>query len=417
MSLLLDARKKAELALQQEGGRNRASDLELSLEDVAPRSPATSPESTIQSTAIPPDISAGSTPAVHTASQRATGQNLFKAKAMPARARMRLGIVPIALISGALLVIAGGIYVWREISPPSPIPPPHPVPLTAIAPAIPVLAATMPQEASANDALITNDESITEPVAPKRKHSKAKTSNKTKKKSTTQRVTAKSKKIIEEEVAEVQNDTADDLRAIKIRRGPTTATLDPVLPVAYQAYQSGDFTTAGQHYREVLQHDAGNRDALLGLAAIAQQQGQDTVAISYYKQILAFDPRDPVALAGLSSLPSGMDATATESRLKSLLAQQPQTTDSRSAALHLVLGNLYAAQSRWGNAQQAYFNAYSLEPGNAQIAFNLAISLDHLQQNKLATQYYQRALQLDISSSAGFDHAQAQQRINELAAR
>jgi tetratricopeptide (TPR) repeat protein len=122
-------------------------------------------------------------------------------------------------------------------------------------------------------------------------------------------------------------------------------------------------------------------------------------------------------MAGLSALPGAGDAIRTESRLKSLLAQQPQESGARSAALHLVLGNHYAAQSRWGDAQQSYFNAYKLEPGNAQTAFNLAVSLDHLQQGKLAAQYYQQALQLDASNHAGFDHAQAQQRINELLAR
>jgi Flp pilus assembly protein TadD len=55
-----------------------------------------------------------------------------------------------------------------------------------------------------------------------------------------------------------------------------------------------------------------------------------------------------------------------------------------------------------------------LEPSNAQFTYNLAVSLDHLGQSKLAAQYYQQALQLDSASNAGFDHAQAQRRLNEL---
>jgi Flp pilus assembly protein TadD len=82
--------------------------------------------------------------------------------------------------------------------------------------------------------------------------------------------------------------------------------------------------------------------------------------------------------------------------------------------LHFALGNYYAEQARWGEAQQAYFNAYRLEPDNAELAFNLAVSLDRLGQKKSAAQYYQRALQLDPEHNAGFDHAKISQRIEEL---
>ena len=180
------------------------------------------------------------------------------------------------------------------------------------------------------------------------------------------------------------------------------------LTAAYQAYQKGDLGTAWQRYREALLKDAKNRDALLGMAAIAQQQGQDDAAIQYYKHVLALDPRDPVAQAGMSAF-STSDTAGKESRLKLSVAQTPQ-----SASLHFALGNLYTEQSRWGDAQQSYFNAFRLEPANAQFAFNLATSLDHLGQAKLAAQYYGRALQIDTSGNAGFDRVQTQQRLNQL---
>ena len=157
----------------------------------------------------------------------------------------------------------------------------------------------------------------------------------------------------------------------------------------------------------MLGNDAHNRDALLGLAAIAQQQGQDDAAQHYYHQLLVLNPRDPVALTALMAY--SPDEGNTESRLKSLLDDQP-----RSSALHFALGNYYAGISNWGEAQQSYFNAHTLEPANAQFIFNLAVSLDHLGQRKLAAQYYQQALQLDTADNSGFDHAQAQLRLNEL---
>jgi Flp pilus assembly protein TadD len=195
---------------------------------------------------------------------------------------------------------------------------------------------------------------------------------------------------------------------VAVRRKVEADTITPALLDAWQAYQRGDYVTAAQGYRQVLGKDAHNRDALLGLAATAQQQGQDEAAQGYYRQMLVLDPRDPDAHAALSVYMAG-DAGDSESRLKRLLAEQP-----RSGALHFALGNLYAEQSNWGDAQHHYFNAYTLEPSNAQFAFNLAVSLDHLGQRKLAAQHYQLALQLDVSGNSGFDHAQAQQRLNEL---
>ncbi|HYR05704.1 MAG TPA: tetratricopeptide repeat protein, partial [Gallionella sp.] len=135
--------------------------------------------------------------------------------------------------------------------------------------------------------------------------------------------------------------------------------------------------------------------------------GENQAAARYFGRVLALDPRNALANAGMSAL--NTDDDYNESRLKILLHEQ-----GNSAALHFALGNLYARQSRWGEAQQAYFNAYALEPGNAEYAFNLAVSLDHLGQKKLAVQHYQLAIQLDPSHSAGFNHAQILQRAQEL---
>lgn len=184
-------------------------------------------------------------------------------------------------------------------------------------------------------------------------------------------------------------------------------TVDPLLGDAYLAYRGGKLDEAQQLYLSMLKKDMQNSDALLGLATIAQQRGESQMAAQYYARVLALDPRNALANAGMSALSA--DDERNESRLKTLLREQ-----GNSATLHFALGNLYAGQSRWGEAQQAYFNAYTLEPANAEFAFNLAVSLDHLGQKKLAAQHYQRALELDQAHAAGFDHTQISQRAQEL---
>jgi len=69
-------------------------------------------------------------------------------------------------------------------------------------------------------------------------------------------------------------------------------------------------------------------------------------------------------------------------------------------------------------AQAAYFQAYNLQPDNPDYAYNLAIGLEHLEQQKLALTYYRKALELSFQKGrAGFDQNRVIERIGQLAAR
>lgn len=188
------------------------------------------------------------------------------------------------------------------------------------------------------------------------------------------------------------------------------AGVDPILLAAYQAFNRGEDASAQQQYRQVLQHNVRNVDALLGMAAIAQRQGRDADAVGWYQKVLEIEPRNAIAQSAVVSLQVSNDVVGTESRIKSMLAQRPE-----SANLHAALGNLYAAQSQWPLAQQAYFDASRFAPNNADYVFNLAISLDQLGKTKLALAQYQRALDLVKSSGTStFDRAQLEARIQAL---
>jgi Flp pilus assembly protein TadD len=75
---------------------------------------------------------------------------------------------------------------------------------------------------------------------------------------------------------------------------------------------------------------------------------------------------------------------------------------------------VYVAQSRWTEAQAAYFEAHRLEPGNADVLYNLAVSLDHLGQSRLAADYYGRALEASRGQAAQFDPVPVARRLREL---
>lgn len=387
MSLLLDALKKSGDNQQKGTGLS-----DLTLEDAPPARATAAPAS----------------PAPASAS-RAAGETLFaaKKKKAPTTMRWKLGLVPTTFLICSVLGSGYGYYVWLELQPPSqprvaqrtapPPPPPVAQPIAvAAAPAVP-LVPLMPTP-------------VEEKIAPSTEHQSALPDEDF----DTPRSKAKAVKPRKEDADGYPMPAASPPRSksagagVTIRRQVEADTVTPALLDAYQAYQRGDYVTAAQGYRQVLGKDTLNRDALLGMAATSQQQGQDEAAQHYYRQLLVLDPRDPIAQAALLAYAPD-DSGNSESRLKQLLAEQP-----RSGALHFALGNVYAEQSNWSEAQQAYFNAQTLEPNNAQFVFNLAVSLDHLGQGKLASQYYQQALQLDASGKSGFDRTQAEQRLNEL---
>jgi len=186
-------------------------------------------------------------------------------------------------------------------------------------------------------------------------------------------------------------------------------SVDPQIERAYQAFQRNDLAAARDGYQRVLSREPTNRDALLGLAGIALRTGDLNSAESHYLRLIELDPRDTQAVSSLIALHGQLDPVASESRLKSLIASQPE-----AAPLHFVLGNQYAKQSRWTEAQEAYFRAYSVNPENADYAFNLAVSLDQLRQKKPALEYYRRALLLAEQRAASFNQDQARTRVQEL---
>ena len=196
--------------------------------------------------------------------------------------------------------------------------------------------------------------------------------------------------------------------ALRVTRGGPQ--IHPQVNAGYGAYQAGDLAKARTEYEQVLREEPGNRDALLGLAAVEMRAQRYDLSDAYYQRVLRADPRDPHAQAGLLALRSQqLDPVLVESRVKSLLA-----ADREANVLYFTLGNQYAQQGRWAEAQQAYFKAFATDPDNADYAFNLAVSLDQLHQPALALEYYRRALALAEKRSASFAPEVARTRVQQL---
>lgn len=382
MSLLLDALKRAEQ--QKREGSNPATDvrrtpptgrIELALEDISIPGSREVPAAT-------------RAPAPAPADSPFAAEKLFTAKGHRSISRNL-----IMLAVAVLLLLAGGsFYVWREASGPSlatfPTQPPRqsgtvlPPPRQA-APSAPTPAASAAPvpPASANPQPA--------PVAP-------------------QPGPAPARPAAPPSVA-MAEDRTQRATPIKIQRAEIQPEVNPALASAYRALVAGDLEAARTGYRDVLQADPLSRDALLGLAAIALKRNQPQQAAAYYERVLELNPKDAMGIAGIVALQKQLDPSAAESRLKTVLAGQPD-----AAVLYFALGNQYAGRARWAEAQRAYFQAYQSETANADFAFNLAVSLDQLGQSRLAGEYYRRALALSEQGPFAFDRTQALNRIREL---
>ena len=189
----------------------------------------------------------------------------------------------------------------------------------------------------------------------------------------------------------------------------TVPHTNPQLQAAYNAYQAGSTREARKLYQQMPDGER-NVDVQLGLAAIALRDNNTPAAAHYYQRVLELDPRNTTANSALINMMGDADPNASEQRLKSLIASQP------SAQLYFALGNLYAGQERWPDAEQAYFEAYQKNSANADYAYNLAVSLEHINQSKAALKYYQKARSLMQPGDVQFDPVRLDARIGQLKA-
>lgn len=290
----------------------------------------------------------------------------------------------IAVGGFTLLAIVGiAIYFWLQLQPPRPTS----APSTPIGPQSAPMAKTEPAPSPAPSATDATD-AAPPPEPPPQAAAKPASVGAT---------------------AVTATPAAPPAEAIPIRVSRQAPRINPDVGSGFNAYQAGDLTAARQGYEQALRSEPANADALHGLAAVALRQGRVDEAAEIYQRAVDVDPKDAAAQAGLAALRGQGEPGATESRLKTLLAEQPA-----QHLLHFALGNLQARQGRWNEAQQSYFHAMTADPEHPDYLFNLAVSLDQLHQDKLAAQYYNQALVAAARRPAGFDKAQVSTRLREL---
>ncbi|HKA44638.1 MAG TPA: tetratricopeptide repeat protein [Burkholderiales bacterium] len=390
---------------------------ELTLEPLAAEAPASSARTEPTQTRTP----ASRTPARSSSREQAQAATVLQASASAPKAGavIYLRQHPVLLVAtiAVLIAIGFGTYVYLQIFHPAlflpqpPIAPRKPPPPLAQAPAPgPPAAAPAP----ATTPLPATAPLFPDPTAIESATPPAPTATPTTPTATpTTSAPAREKPAAAPPPERAQPPQAAQVprNTIVVSRGNATPVVNPLLTEAYAAFQANRFESAQRAYEQMLRAEPRNIDALLGLASIAAVGGKSDEAIRRYLQVLELEPRNTLAQTGLIGLLGRADPLAAETRLKQLIAREP------SPFLYFTLGNLYADQSQWAPAQQAYFQAFHLDPSNPDYAYNLAVGLEHVSQPKLALGFYRRAVQLAGARQAQFNLAQAQERVSKLASQ
>ena len=412
MSLLMDALRRAENA-KLESARNPQGDMlptaadMLSLEPFSPEpakgAPNPLPDLASHLAAVDADLAKSAVPEprpvttqpppqpTKTAEARESVRNAFAAKQVPARPSrlplwLALGTLGIAGIS-----IAG--YVWYQtntMNRGSLATAPQSSPPRGQA-ALPTATVSVPAVPVSPPAVFATSDRSTAAFSPES--------------SETGLFARRQAATVRMPVAESDASANTPIRLTRTRPEP-----DNNLARGHASLQRGETELSRREFEQVLQRDPNNTDALLALAAIAHNQGRPADAEGLRQRALVANPSDPAAQAAVLNNPAASaDPHTAESRLKSLLSSQPE-----SAPLNFALGNLYSRQGRWAEAQQVYFNAVAADGDNPDYLFNLAVSLDHLRQARLAAQHYKLALEASAKRPSGFARDKVLQRLGEL---
>jgi Tfp pilus assembly protein PilF len=332
-------------------------------------------------------------------------QVVFQAKTDAQQPRSK-GMVWATIGAIAVVAIAAGAYVWYSVKSLAPqqatfsTPRPRPISASGLpAPTIPPDAALANATSPIRDPIALPPPSATLEAAPRAAPAPAPAAE-------------PAPRVREDSVSRLLRESASvpAQSPPRLERSASSPRHVPAdVAAGYDALRRGNLPAARASYSAAITDDPTNIDAHVGLATVEARSGNRAAAATEYRRVLDLDSRNSIALAGLASLTEYSNPEALEAQLRADLMRFPD-----SSALHFILGNLLSDQSRWSEAQLEYYEAHRIDPGNGDVMYNLAVSLDHLGQTRPAASFYGRALEAARGQPAQFDQAAASRRLAQI---
>lgn len=192
---------------------------------------------------------------------------------------------------------------------------------------------------------------------------------------------------------------------VKLRKAPESAA---TLNSAYENFKLQRYEEALLLYRQAIASDEKNIDANLGMGSVLFELKDYQNALRYFERVLDSDSFNVLAISKKSEI----------LKLQNKGHQDPGFLPesgeyfSEDASNYFYLGQVHASNAEWKKAQEAFFQAHSMDKGNDLYAYNLAVSLDQLQKRTLALPYYQRVLA--GKGVVGLDYNKIGDRVNAI---
>ena len=186
---------------------------------------------------------------------------------------------------------------------------------------------------------------------------------------------------------------------------------------AYQHYANGQLEQALSLYQQVLEDKPSSIDANLGLGTVLYELKDYGAALRYFERVLATDASHVFAMSKMVEIAQILSQESNSNALnenKLFNQQLPSSNEyvSDDAANYFYLGQVYAQRSRWSEAQQAFFQAHSMDKSNDLYTYNLAVALDQMQKSQLALPYYELVLQRKGVDELNYQ--QIQERVHSI---
>ena len=172
---------------------------------------------------------------------------------------------------------------------------------------------------------------------------------------------------------------------------PPSDDYGAVLRDAISHHQAGRLDDAESRYRQVLDQDPENPDALHLLGVLSCHKGSEKAGMALIRRAIAADARNPLFHSNLVNFlrKIGRLDEAAEA-YEAAIGLQPANADALAD-----LGAVYQLQGRFDAAEAACRRAIGVNPDFVQGHYNLGISLKSLGRAEAALDALRRAVQLD----------------------
>ena len=173
--------------------------------------------------------------------------------------------------------------------------------------------------------------------------------------------------------------------------GPDVSAPDPRLAVALRAHRAGDGDTAERLYREILEDNPKNADALHLRGVLAQQRGDSDRAAVLIGEAIAIDPKVP-------DYHNAMGETfRARGRFGDAIRQYRRALglDADLAGVHNNLGLALEAEGILDEAEEAFRRALEIAPEHGRAHSNLGVLLKATGRLDQAVGHYAAALAID----------------------